>query len=308
MQPICNPAVAYAMLALSSLLLGAETGPPKLDKAKLETYLRYAEGYPSTVKVVIDDPASSPYKGYYRVLVHLSRNSSKLDRVYYIAPDGEHFINGTIWDLHESPFLDTLEHLPKDGFSFGPANAKVTIVIFSDFECPYCRELAETVRGNIPQKYPNDVRVMFKDFPIESMHKWARAAAEAGQCLGEQKPEVFWAFHDWMFEHQGEVNESNVREKALAIAKERNLDLARASSCIDTHAAAKAVSDSLKAGQALQIQQTPTSFVNGRTISGAVAWPVLDTVIQLELNRSKDIPRPPAEKCCEIIVPAAIKE
>lgn len=308
MRQIWKTAAAYVMLLVSGALWGAEAGPPRVDKPKLETYLRYAEGYPPTVKIVIEDPAPSPYKGYYRVLVHLSRDSSRLDRVYYVTPNGDQFINGTIWGLNENPFLDTLEYLPKDGFSFGPADAKVTIVVFSDFECPYCRELAKTIRDNIPTKYPNEVRVIFKDFPIESMHKWARASAEAGQCFGRQRPEGFWAFHDWVFEHQGEVNESNVRDKALALAKQENLNIAEMSSCIDTHATADAVSDSLKAGRAVQIQQTPTSFVNGRVLPGAVRWPVLDTVIQLELNRSKDIPGPPAQKCCEINIPAAINK
>jgi protein-disulfide isomerase len=298
-------ACAVACLPLSVL---AQSGPPKIDKAKVEAYLRYAEGYTNQVKFAIDDPTASPFPGYYRVVAHLSMGQQKVDRVYYVTPDGQDFISGSIWNLRETPFMDTLAHLPAGGPSFGPADAKVTIVVFSDFQCPYCREFAKTIRETLPQKYPKDVRVIFEDFPIEAIHKWARAAAEAAHCLGDQKPAAFWAFHDWIFQHQQEVDPGNLREKSLQIAKEQNLDLAAVGSCIDTHATAQEVDRSLQAGRALEIQQTPTVFVNGRTISGAVAWPTLDTVIQVELNRPKEIAEAGPEKCCEVMMPKTVKK
>jgi protein-disulfide isomerase len=175
--------------------------------------------------------------------------------------------------------------LPTSGFSFGPADARVTIVIFSDLECPYCRELAKSVRDNIPQKYPDDVRVVFKDFPLESIHKWARAAAEDGRCLGNRKPEAFWALHDWIFQHQQEINQTNLQEKVLDIAKQQNLQAKQIAACMDTHATASQVDDSIRAGKNLHIQQTPTFFVNGRLVSGAIPWSTLDAIIQLELNQ-----------------------
>src|SRR5581483_4171165 len=130
-------------LSISSAFSANGNSAPKLDKPKLESYLRYAEGYAANVQFAIDDPAPSPFQGYFRVMVHLSKGSQKLDRIYYVTPDGQRFINGNVWDLGDSPFLDTLEHLPTNGPSFGPSNAKVTIVIFGDFECPYCREFAK---------------------------------------------------------------------------------------------------------------------------------------------------------------------
>jgi protein-disulfide isomerase len=302
------PGAALAALGMWSVVFAAEPNPPKIDKPKLETYVRYAEAYTPEVQIAIDDPSPSPYKGFFRVLVHLSRGASRLDRTYYVTADGQHFVNGALWDLNESPFLDTLQHLPTNGFSFGPANAKVTMVIFSDLECPYCREFAKVVRDNIPQHYPNDVRVIFKDFPIESIHKWARAAAEAGECLGRQKPEAFWAFHDWVFEHQQEVNETNVAEKALNIAKEQNLDISKASSCIATHATSEDVAQSVRQGRILGIQQTPTFFINGRMVGGAVSWENLNSLIQMELHRPQAIPGPNTDKCCEVSIPTALKQ
>ena len=295
-----------ALVALTALAV-AQTQPPKIDKQQLQTYLRYAEGFTSKVQIALDDPAPSTMPGYYRVLAHLTMGAQKAERVYYVTPDGKHVIAGSVWELDKSPFAETLAHLPTSGPSFGPANAKVTIVVFSDFECPYCRELAKTVRDNIPQKYPNDVRVIFEDFPIDAIHKWARAAAEAAHCLENQKRGAFWAFHDWIFEHQQEVNESNIREKALDVAKSQNLDLTKAASCMNTHATAEVVEQNITAGRILQVQQTPTIFVNGRSIPGAVSWSTLDTVIQMELNRPKDIPGPSSEGCCSVSIPTVTK-
>jgi protein-disulfide isomerase len=270
------------LLAMAATALAAQTGPPKVDKAKLEAYLRYV--FPPNTKVALDEATTSSIPGFQRIMAHLSLGTEKLDRAYYVTPDGEHLINGSIWDLNHSPFEDVLEKLPTDGFSFGPAKAKVTIVVFSDFECPYCKQVATTVRKNITQTYPNDVRVIFKDFPLAAIHPWAHGAAEAARCLGEQKPEAFWAFHDWIFEHQSEVNAGNLREKSLAIAKTQQLDETRAAACLDTHATSAAVDESVRVARGLQVELTPTLFINGRMQAGAMPWERLDAMIQRDLN------------------------
>lgn len=293
---------------VAAIVLGAtQAQSPAFDKQKLQDYLRYAEGFTSKVQIALDDPAPSTIAGYYRILAHLTMGAQKADRVYYVTPDGKHLIAGSVWELDKNPFSDTLVHLPTTGPSFGPTDAPITIVVFSDFECPYCREFAQTIRENIPKKYPNDVRVVFEDFPLDAIHKWARAAAEAAHCLEEQKPEAFWAFHDWTFQHQQEVNGSNVREKALDIAKAQNLDVTKAGNCMDTHATAGIVERNLNAGRIVQVQQTPTIFVNGRVIPGAVSWSTLDTVIQMELNRPKDIPGSSGKNCCSVTMPTVSK-
>jgi protein-disulfide isomerase len=114
--------------------------------------------------------------------------------------------------------------------------------------------------------------------------------------VGDGNPQVFWAFHDWIFEHQGEVNETSLREKTLDFAKTQKLDAAKVSACLDSHATANEVQASLKAGTGLGIQQTPTFFINGRMVSGAVPWNNLDAIVQLELNRPREVPGPDSVK------------
>ncbi len=307
------------LLSASRIVAASEAPSPKIDKPKLELYLRYIEGYTAQVKFVIDDPTPSAYKGFSRVLVHLSLGAQKVgDRLYYVTADGERFLAGSLWDVNDNPFADNLEHLPSDGPSFGPANAKVTIVAFSDFQCPYCREFANTIRTILPKQYPDTVRFVFKDFPLDAIHPWARAASEAAHCVGDSKPAAFWAFHDWIFQHQGDVDnvfknqkatfETYLKDATATLAKQQGLDVAKVQTCMATHATAKEVEESLRAGRELQIQQTPTSFINGRLVPGAVKSNDLAAVIQLELDRPKEIPGPGTAKCCEVTIPTVFKK
>ncbi len=281
---------AGALLLAISLTSIAAPPSPTVDKAKLENYIRYAEGFVPSVKMQIGDPQPTPLAGYFRIITHLSMGSTKQEKTYFLTADGQHLLTGPVWDLQASPFADTLQHLTTNGPSYGPADAKIQIVVFSDFQCPYCREFARTLREKVPQKYPKEVEVVFKDFPIDSLHPWARAAAEAGHCVGDGQVGAFWAYHDWIFAHQEEINGNNLREKTLTFAREQKLDPAKIASCLDTHATAPEVEANLKEGRALDIQQTPTFFLNGRSVPGAVPWASLDTLLQMELNRPASIP------------------
>jgi protein-disulfide isomerase len=289
-------AFVLAVIAAVPVLRSATAGPT-VDKSQLEAYLRYAEGFMSNIHFVIDDPTASAYPGFYRVSVHLTADGgAKLDKTYFVTSDGKQIVAGPIWDLNKSPFIDTLSRLPAGGYSFGPADARVQIVLFSDFQCPFCKEYAKTIRDNIPQKYPRDVRVTFEDFPIDSIHPWARAAAEASHCVGAQNPDAFWAYHDWIFEHSGEIKPENLKEKVLAWAGEQKLDIGKLGACIVSHAMAGEVAKAEQAGKRLEVQSTPTAFVNGRMIPGAIPWALpnspgtgLNSVIQLELKRPDSV-------------------
>jgi protein-disulfide isomerase len=273
-----------------------QAGAPKIDKTHVAEYVRYAEGFTPAVQITIDDPTLSPYRGLYRLPVHLTMGTRRMDKVYYISGDGQEIIAGSVWELNQSPFEDALSHLPSSGPSFGPEGAKVSVVVFSDFECPYCRQFAKTLRDNVTKTYPRDVRVTFANFPIESIHPWARAAAEGGACIAAQNLQAFWTFHDWIFQHQGEVTTANVKDKLLGFVKDNGLDAGKVSSCMDTHASARSVNQDIAAGRALQIDQTPTIFINGRLIAGAVHWSALNTLIQMELNAPKNLAQAGAQQ------------
>jgi protein-disulfide isomerase len=270
----------------------------KFDKTRFEGYVRYAELYTANVKIEVGDPVASPYPGILRVPVKVSLGKEERERSYYLLPDGR-YVNGNVWDLSKSPFLDTLERLPMNGPSFGPANAKVNIVVFSDFQCPYCRQLASSLRTELPKTYPNDVRVIFADFPLDAIHKWARAAAEAAHCMTDGNSPAFWEFHDWIFQHQGEITEANLHDKMLDYAKSKGMDTGKVGACMQSHATAAEVEASQQLGASLGVEETPTMFIDGRLLSGALPWQTLQSVIKVELARPADIEMPSEKKTGE---------
>src|SRR3954452_2353560 len=145
LRQFISAALLVIALAIPTLA-GADPSPVSIDKTRLESFIRYTEGYTPVVKMTIEDPTPSAFKSLSRVVVHLTLGQQAIDKIYFVSADGQQFISGTLWSLNQSPWLDTLLHLPTTGPSYGPANPKITMVVFSDFQCPYCRSFAKTMR------------------------------------------------------------------------------------------------------------------------------------------------------------------
>jgi protein-disulfide isomerase len=256
-----------------------------LDKSALEAYLRHVELYRGTVTYKIDDPRpSKDLPGFSEVEVHLSFDGGTRDERYYVSKDGQILVNGDVYRINGNPFQTNLDRLSlADLPSLGPANAPVTIVEFGDLECPDCRMEAPILRHNVRETFASQVRLYFKDFPLGSIHPWARAAAIAGRCVYHQDAKAFWDFYDWIYENQQEIEPDNLNSKILAWAGQNGLDARRLGGCIETEASEPEVDRSLAEGRSLGVRGTPTLFINGRKIGG-LAWPDLELVIRKELE------------------------
>ncbi len=185
----------------------------------------------------------------------------------------------SLW-AQSSPLNLNIEHQP----SFGPANAPVTIVEFGDLECPSCRAEAPLLRQLIPDLFPNKVRVVFKDYPLESIHPWARAASIAGRCVYRQNPEAFWKFYDWDYDNQDDINGDNLKSKTLEWAGKNGVNAAQLGKCIDSKATDAEVARNISDGKAAGVRGTPTLFING-VKSPSVQPSVLQQEIEQELAR-----------------------
>jgi len=282
--------------------------PQPLDKAHLLSYLRYTEGWTDSVEAAADDPKPSPIPGFSEVDVHLTFPKGKLDRIYYLSADGKTLVGGSLYDLGASPFKIALSKLTTaNAPSKGPEDAPVTIIVFSDFECPFCRDESKLLLEDIPKKYPKEVRIVFKDFPLEPVHTWARKAAISSHCIIDQNPAAYWAFHETMYAHQGEINDGNLDTRIQEFATQQKLDTLRLTTCIQTKATGGIVEKSEAEGHALGISQTPTLFINGRLVTGAVPLDKLEMVIQWELKREAGGAKAGADKCCEVSPPTVVK-
>jgi protein-disulfide isomerase len=274
-------------------VLGGQTKAPApgtkgaFDKAALEAYLRYLELYRVPVTYKIDDPKpSKDIPGFSEVQVHLSFEGGGKDELYYVSPDGQTIISGDVYHLGRNPFQANLDKLTLAAApSFGPANAAVTIVEFGDLECPDCRMEAPVLRHNVPETFGDKVRVYFKDYPLESIHPWARAAAIAGRCVYHQNAPAFWKFYDWMYDNQQDIDGDNLKAKVTGWAGENGLDTLQLGRCIDMKATEPEVNQSIAEARALELRGTPTLFINGRKIGG-LQWPDLELLINVALQHA----------------------
>ncbi len=163
--------------------------------------------------------------------------------------------------------------------ALGPANAPVTIVEFSDFECPFCRTLARNL-AEVMKQYGDRVRRVYRQFPLESIHRNAMAAAKASICAGDQGK--FWVMHGLLFEG-GPLEEANLLEKAA----KAGLEAGPFKACLASQAAENRVRADLETATALGVSSTPTFFVNGRPMLGALPAAEIGRVIEEELGRLK---------------------
>lgn len=165
--------------------------------------------------------------------------------------------------------------------SIGPENAPVAVVEFSDFECPYCSRVGPTLK-QLLENYGEKVKLVYRQFPLSSIHKNAQKAAEASLCANDQNK--FWEFHDWMFENQKKLSVQDLK----GAAGELGLDPDDFSACLDSGKHAGQVLTDLREGMTAGVTGTPAFFVNGRPLKGAVEFETLAQTVEEELAAAQD--------------------
>lgn len=179
--------------------------------------------------------------------------------------------------LEPPPVLDDPVKLNIQGDPVvGPPTAKITIVEFSDFQCPFCAAAVEQARLLL-QKYPKDVRLVFKQFPLDD-HSQAEVSAEA--ALAAHAQGKFWPMHDKLYANFRTIS----RARIMDWAKELGLDMNRFTQDLDSHKYKSAVDNEEKQGETAGVQGTPTFFFNGRRYSGAFNAPDVEKVLQTEFK------------------------
>lgn len=255
--------------------------------ASTEDYLKSLQ---EELLAKVPDPSEEEVK---RVYEQATASGQKLPPLEQVKPDIVRFLKSQKGQGEAMAFYETLKkemkvevllppYLPPKveveakGPSKGPAGAPVTIVEFSDFQCPYCVRAEKTVE-EVLAAYPDKVRLVYRDFPLE-FHPLAPKASEASYCAQDQGK--YWEMHARLFKAEGKLAVDELKK----YARELGLDGGKFDVCIDSGAKAKVIEEHKKAGEALGVTGTPAFFVNGRMISGAQPIEKFKEIIDQELG------------------------
>ena len=269
-----------AALLLLSLAIGCGGtgggggGPAASDdtiSTRVVDYFGKAVSTPGvTFKVTKIEPAEIP--GWKKGHLEAALGEQKQDVPFYVSNDGRYLFRSDAVDLTIDPFQAVMQKIKLDGApSRGPADAKVTIVEFSDFECPYCGQAWEIFEKQVLPQYGDKVRFVFKQMPLTQIHPFAEDAAVASMCALQQGNDQFWKVYNGLFAKQGDINKENLPAKVEEIATAAGLDVPKLKECMQGRKSIVAVKTDQAEAAAVGVNGTPTFFVNGRRVQGADA-------------------------------------
>jgi protein-disulfide isomerase len=258
-----RPAASAATSTASSAAMASEAEILKSSEA----FVRTLFGWGPDFQVKLGPLSQSATPDFYRVPLQVTYNGQSEAGEVYVSKDGKTLLRGEMFDMAVNPFAATRAKLRLEGDpSKGPADAKVALVEFSDYQCPHCRQLY-TVMQVVEQKFPQ-VRVVHKDFPLAGIHPWATTAAVGARCAFAQSEQGFWKVHDMIFQNQDLISSENVYEKMIDFAVRAGLDKDAFKVCMALPDSKAAIQADIDEGKAVQITSTPTVFVNGRPVIG----------------------------------------
>jgi protein-disulfide isomerase len=295
-------AIVWGVLALFCAGMKAEA--PKIDGKLLFHYVQYMERWPADAELTVGAPrVSFAMPGMFEVTVERKRLGRVVgQRVYFVSSDGTHFVKGDSFAIGDKPFDAGIKRLKRQASpSVGPEDAPVTLSVFEDFQCPDCADEAKLLTGQLPAEFGKQVRIVFHDYPLVQ-HKWAMPAAMAGRCALRSGNDMFWKYYRWIYAHQSELNETNFPAKVAQWARDAKAGDGF-SGCVANGSTQNEVKESIADALALEVQGTPTLFLNGRMLpmlfpNGQMVPPesqftAIKWMIQFELHVI-----PPADACC----------
>lgn len=265
----------------------AKTPAPVLlpSQAQIDAALKRNFGYDPGLTWTIYDIKPSAIPGLVEVVVSMNKqNPIHL----YVSPDTPNAVVGELIPFGANPFEPAREKLKAaDGPTQGAANPTIEMVEFSDLECPHCKAAAPVVEKLIAD-FPQ-VQLRFQEFPLPaSVHPWAMKAAEYADCAAREDKKAFWKYIDTIFENQGSIALATADDQLKQFATTAGLDATKVAACAASPEAEASVNKSLRLGQSLEVNSTPTTFINGRRVGGIASVPYeqLKQLVQFEIDHA----------------------
>jgi protein-disulfide isomerase len=284
------PAAAQAPAAAAPAPAGAAAS---IDKAKvgdlIKRYYVSSGQIPEDVEMSVTDIKASEVTGLSEGTLRLSRGAQSQEVPFLISADGRWFLRADPVDLNIDPVQQVLSKikLGDDNPSRGAKNSPVTIVEYSDFQCPFCARAEEIVAGEVMKTYGDKVTFIYKQFPLTSIHPWAEPASLIGLCVYKVGGNAaYWKFHEAVFKAQKDVPSEEPAGKLLGFAKDAGADQAKVKDCFEKGETKALVDATLAEAEEVGVNSTPTFFINGKRLSGAQSLEAFKAIIDPELAKA----------------------
>ncbi len=269
---------SFLLLLVVCLGCVAQSSSPDLNR-KIERQVRSYYKIPAEVRVMVGpQSASSDFPNYDSLIVTIDNGGKKQDLTFLVSKDRSSLIKLTKMDLSKDPFAETMSKIDVNGRpTRGAKGSKVVVVNFDDFECPFCSRMHQTLFPEILKEYGDRVTFIYKDYPLVEIHPWATHAAVDANCLAAQNGDAYWDFADYIHANQHEVSNEKtpparleeLDKLTLLQGQKHSLDVVRLQACVKAQDES-AVKASMKEAEALGVEATPTVFINGQKLDGAV--------------------------------------
>jgi protein-disulfide isomerase len=281
---------AAVLIQLSAQSKGTKTTDANIQR-RIELVLRSQMNIPSGWKIQLRSRKGSTIPGFDNIEVAFAADGSEASQQavsFLISKD-----NATLARLSQYSLNDIASmHIDISGRPvYGNASSRVKVIVFGDYECPYCAHLHADLIDSTISHYKDNVSVVYSDFPLSEIHPWAMRAAEIANCLAAADSSQYWKYVNYVYSHQDVIGKTNDLEKSFVLlddyarkaVDENVVNVERYQKCMDVHDDS-AINLSMKVAKSLNVEATPTIFVNGEQLSGYARkedlWNAIDRAIQ----------------------------
>ncbi len=256
--------------------------------AEIAAKVRQEFKIPTASEVRSGPLRQSPIPSLMATTVTVTNGRQKQEQDFFVTRDSSYLLLATPFDLAVDPRQQVLGTVITAGHpGKGPASAPVTIVEYADLQCAACARMHEFLEKELIPAYGSKVRVVFQPFPITAIHDWTLAGSIANQCAYQIKPEAYSDYRGLIMKNQGALSAANARDRLIDLAGQVGIDRLKLAACLDSKATLARVEQNFQEGQAIGVQSTPTTFINGRRVVGVPPRDVFFKIVDEALREAR---------------------
>src|SRR3989442_854117 len=268
---------SVVLLVLICLGCSAQSVPSEVAQ-RIERQVRSFYSIPAGVKINLSPLKPSEFPNYDALTITFEGSDKKQTYDFLLSKDGKTLIRLTKLDLSKDPYAEVMKKINVVGRpTRGNKDAKFVAVNYDDFECPYCSRMHQTLFPQLLKEYGDRVTFIYKDFPLAEIHPWAIHAAVDANCLASQNNDAYWDFADYIHANQKDVNSEKGRDSQFAAldriavtqGEKHKVDVPKLQACIKAQND-ESVKASVREGEQVGVSATPTLFINGQELDGAL--------------------------------------